>query len=140
MPEKKTVRKAQAKKRKGLAPSSQAGEFVKEEIDHIREGKHGAKSPQQAIAIGLSKARQSGVKIPDKKGGRVSKKKSNIHQKSVSAKRSKAAEKRLKREPRSTVSSNVLSMQAHRAAMKRSPKDRSEAAKKAAATRKKNAA
>lgn len=66
MPEKRTVKRAQAAKRAGKAPSTQAGEFVHEEIEHIREGKHGARSAKQAIAIGLSKARRAGVKIPKK--------------------------------------------------------------------------
>lgn len=67
MPEKKTLRRAQKAKNQGKAPTTQAGEFVREEIHHIRQGKHGASSPQQAIAIGLSKARRAGVKIPAKK-------------------------------------------------------------------------
>jgi hypothetical protein len=69
MPEKKTIRRAQADKRAGKAPSSQAGEFVREELDHVREGKHGARSTKQAIAIGLSKARRAGVKLPPPKKG-----------------------------------------------------------------------
>src|SRR5260221_12323261 len=64
MPEKKTLERARKDKREGKAPSTQAGEFVREEIDHIREGKHGARSAKQAIAIGLSKARRAGVKLP----------------------------------------------------------------------------
>ena len=145
MPEKKTIKKAQKKKREGKAPSTQAGEFVKEEFHHIRKGKHGARNPQQAIAIGLSKARQSGVKIPKKKGAKAPTKKSTIHQKSVSSKRSKAGVKRMKKEPRYSASSNVISMQAFRAARERSARERSArersaAAKKAAATRKRKAA
>src|SRR3954447_1536237 len=69
MPEKKTIERARKDKQEGKAPSTQAGEFVREEMDHIREGKHGARSPQQAIAIGLSKARRAGVDLaPPKKG------------------------------------------------------------------------
>ena len=69
MPEKQTLRRARKKKREGKAPSTQAGEFVREEMHHIREGKHGAKSKKQAVAIGLSKARRAGVKLkPPKKG------------------------------------------------------------------------
>lgn len=69
MPEKKTIRRAQEKKRAGKAPTTQAGEFVREEIQHIRKGKHGARSTKQAIAIGLSKARKAGVKLkPPAKG------------------------------------------------------------------------
>src|SRR5260370_26780894 len=72
MPEKETIRKARKDKREGKAPSTQAGEFVHEEIDHIREGKHGARSAQQAIAIGLSKARRAGVDLPPPEPGAVS--------------------------------------------------------------------
>jgi hypothetical protein len=64
MPEKKTLERARKDKREGKAPSTQAGEFVREEIEHIREGKHGARSTKQAIAIGLSKARRAGVDLP----------------------------------------------------------------------------
>src|SRR6266403_339448 len=72
MPEKKTLQRARADARKGKAPSSQAGEFVREEMEHIRKGKHGARSAKQAIAIGLSKARRAGVKLPPPKKGKVS--------------------------------------------------------------------
>src|SRR6185369_5791607 len=72
MPEKKTIERARRDKRQGKAPSTQAGEFVREEIEHIREGKHGARSTKQAIAIGLSKARRSGVKLPAPKEGEAS--------------------------------------------------------------------
>jgi len=68
MPEKTTLKRARRDKRQGKAPSTQAGEFVREEMHHVREGKHGARSTKQAIAIGLSKARRSGVKVPRKKG------------------------------------------------------------------------
>ena len=64
MPEKKTIERARRDKAQGKSPSTQAGEFVKEEMEHIRGGKHGARSTKQAIAIGLSKARRSGVKLP----------------------------------------------------------------------------
>src|SRR5919197_69606 len=64
VPEKETVEKAQKAKRAGKAPTTQAGEFVREEMHHVREGKHGARSPEQAIAIGLSKARRAGVELP----------------------------------------------------------------------------
>ncbi len=67
MPEKETLERARKAKRKGKAPTSQAGEFVREEMEHIREGKHGAQSTKQAIAIGLSKARRAGVKLPPPK-------------------------------------------------------------------------
>src|SRR3954469_4035171 len=71
MPEKETLKRARRDKRQGKAPSTQAGEFVREEMDHIREGKHGARSPQQAVAIGLSKARRAGVDLPPPKKGRA---------------------------------------------------------------------
>src|SRR5258706_4121011 len=71
MPEKKTVERARKAKRQGKAPSTQAGEFVREEMDHIRQGKHGARSTKQAIAIGLSKARRAGVKLPPPARGTV---------------------------------------------------------------------
>jgi len=64
MPEQETIERARKDEREGKSPSTQAGEFVRQEMDHIREGKHGARSPQQAIAIGLSKARRAGVKLP----------------------------------------------------------------------------
>src|SRR2546421_6292065 len=72
MPEKRTVDRARRDARAGKAPSTQAGEFIREEIHHIREGKHGARSPKQAIAIGLSKARRAGVELPPPKKGKVS--------------------------------------------------------------------
>jgi hypothetical protein len=69
MPEKRTIERARKDATEGKAASTQAGEFVREEMEHIREGKHGASSPKQAIAIGLSKARRAGVKVgPPKKG------------------------------------------------------------------------
>ena len=74
MPEKKTIERAERDKREGKAPTTQAGEFVREEIEHIREGRHGARSPEQAIAIGLSKARRAGVDLPVPKKGTVSEK------------------------------------------------------------------
>ena len=72
MPSKATIRRARQKKRKGESPGSQAGEFIREEIHHVREGKHGARSAKQVIAIGLSKARRAGVKLPPPKKGTVS--------------------------------------------------------------------
>src|SRR2546421_13050035 len=74
MPEKETLDRAAEDKAEGKSPSTQAGEFVREEIEHIREGKHGARSAKQAIAIGLSKARRAGVKLPAPKKGKASKK------------------------------------------------------------------
>jgi hypothetical protein len=144
MPEKETLKRARKDKREGKAASTQAGEFVREEMDHIREGKHGARSPEQAIAIGLSKARRSGVKLPPPEKGEASaatrkrasqdlKKASS--KKKPSAKRSRATTSALKRESRKAASKMALSKQATRAARKRSPSDRSAAARKAARTR-----
>ena len=69
MPEEEPIERAREDKREGKSPSTQAGEFVREEMEHIREGEHGARSPEQAIAIGLSKARRAGVKLPPPKRG-----------------------------------------------------------------------
>src|SRR5215204_4371098 len=121
MPEKETLERARKDKREGKAPSTQAGEFVKEEIEHIREGKHGARSTKQAIAIGLSKARRAGVKLPPPKPGQASEQtrkqakrdlaKGGKEQK-PSPKRSAAAKKALQKEGRSAVSKQALSKQA----------------------------
>ena len=147
MPEKETLKRARRDKREGKAPSTQAGEFVREEIEHIREGKHGARSTKQAIAIGLSKARRAGVKLPPSKGSseetkeqaeRDLEKGSKGGTKRKSAKRSRATRTALKRESRSAASKRALSKQARSAAKRRSAADRSRAAKKGAATRKKS--
>lgn len=147
MPEKKTIRRARRDKREGKAPSTQAGEFVRETIEDIRKGKHGARSTKQAIAIGLSKARRAGVKLPPPKEGEA-KKETVEHAKrdyrkgqeggakKTNPRRAKATTRALKREPRRTASSQALSRQAKQAARKRSPKERSAAARKAARTRK----
>lgn len=143
MPEKETLERARKDKREGKAPSTQAGEFVREEMEHIREGQHGARSPEQAIAIGLSKARRAGVKLPAPKTGKASKKKKAKQdlakgaKKSAkpSAKRSRATKSALKREGRKAASKKALSKQATKAARKRSASSRSAAAKKAARTR-----
>src|SRR3954471_7335931 len=74
MPEKRTLDRARQDKREGKAPTTQAGEFVREEMEHVRKGKHGARSTKQAIAIGLSKARRSGVDLPPPKKGTTSEK------------------------------------------------------------------
>src|SRR5215475_9270434 len=145
MPEQETLEKAEQDKEEGKSASTQAGEFVREEIEHVREGKHGARSTKQAIAIGLSKARRAGVDLPPpetgskrtrrqaardlKKGKKKSAKKS--------AKRSRATSRALKREGRIAASKRALSRQARSAAAKRSAASRSRAAKKAARTRKK---
>ncbi len=140
MPEKETLERARKDKREGKAPSTQAGEFVREEMDHIREGKHGARSPEQAIAIGLSKARRAGVKLkPPRKGKasttRSAKQASRRSGKKTSAKRSRAVRAALKHEGHSAASPKALAQHARTAARKRSAKSRSASAKKAARTR-----
>lgn len=146
MPEKETLEAAAQDKREGKAPSTQAGEFVHEEIEHVREGKHGARSTKQAIAIGLSKARRAGVKLPPPKkasketkeqAARDTRKAKSTGTPKKSAKRSRATLAALKREGHSAASKKALSRQATRAAAKRSAASRSRSAKKAAATRKK---
>jgi hypothetical protein len=144
MPEKKTIERARRDKRQGKSPSTQAGEFVREEIEHIREGEHGARSAKQAIAIGLSKARRAGVDLKPPKKGKASEKtrksakqayeKGKRHE-PISRTRSRARVKALKREGRTAVSSQALSRQAHSAARDRTASERSAAAKQAAKTK-----
>ena len=142
MPEKKTLERAQEDAREGKAPSTQAGEFVREEIEHIREGKHGARSAKQAIAIGLSKARRAGVKLPPPKKGKASERTRtqaarNYHEGqespggAVSPTRSRAIKKALQREGTQAASHLALSRQAHASARRRSAASRSRAAQKA---------
>ena len=140
MPEKETIERARQDKREGKAPSTQAGEFVREEIEHIREGKHGARSTKQAIAIGLSKARRAGVDLPPSKGSSEETREQaerDMHRagKKPSPRRSRATSKALKREGHSAASKQALSRQARAAANKRSAASRSRSAKKAAKTR-----
>jgi hypothetical protein len=144
MPEKETIRKARQDKRQGKAPSTQAGEFVHEEIEHVRQGKHGARSTKQAIAIGLSKARRAGVKLaPPRKGQTSASTRAHAqhdletgaaHRK-PSATRSRATRKALKHASHSTASTQALSRQATSAARKRSATSRHEAAVKASRTK-----
>jgi hypothetical protein len=146
MPEKKTLARARRDKAQGKAPSTQAGEFVREEIEHVREGKHGARSTKQAIAIGLSKARRAGVALPPPKKGTTSERtrKSAARDaargrskkaRPVSAKRSRATRKALAKEGHAAASPKALARQAKKAARRRGPSARSAAAKKAARTR-----
>lgn len=146
MPEEKTIERAQEAEEEGKAPSTQAGEFVREEMHHIREGKHGARSTKQAIAIGLSKARRAGVDLEPPAEGEASEKTRKQAKKALkkgktgqkaSAKRSRATKKALKREPRKAASKAALSRQAKAAAKKRTKAERSASARKAAKTRKK---
>jgi hypothetical protein len=127
MPEKRIIERARKDAREGKAPSTQAGEFVREEIEHIREGKHGARSTEQAIAIGLSKARRAGVDLPPPKTGRASAATRRKAQQDLkragskpSAKRSAAVRAELKREPHTAASRGALSKHAKQAARKRS--------------------
>ena len=148
MPEKATLKKARADKRAGKAPSTQAGEFVHEEIEHVREGKHGARSTKQAIAIGLSKARRAGVKLPPPpasakettKRSAASASRAGARHRKPAARRSRAMRRKLQREPHNTVSTKALSRQATSAARRRSPAARKRSAEKAARTRRRNAA
>ena len=129
MPERKTMERAQRAKRQGKAPTTQAGEFVREEIEHVREGKHGARSAKQAIAIGLSKARRAGVKLPPPKRGQASartrksaardNRRGQREAKRTNAKRARASLRALKRESRRTTSRKALSKQAKSAARRR---------------------
>lgn len=142
MPDKTTIEKAEQDKAEGKSPSTQAGEFVHDEIKKIRKGKHGARSAKQAIAIGLSEARRAGVDLPPPKtGSKELKKKAKRDtekgrsHKPVSRKRSRATIKALKKEPTTTVSRSELSKQAKQAAAKRTKAERSAAARKAATTK-----
>ena len=142
MPDAATRKRAVADKRQGKSASTQAGEYVKEEMDHIREGKHGARSAKQAIAIGLSKARRAGVALKAPKSASVTTRRKAAEDTAaakrphkVSAKRSRATTSALKREGRGAASKTALSRQATGAAKKRTAKSRSTAAKKAARTR-----
>jgi hypothetical protein len=146
MPEKRIIERARQDAREGKAPSTQAGEFVREEMEHIREGKHGARSTKQAIAIGLSKARRAGVKLPPPKEGEASEETRtqatrNYAQgqkspdKKPSPTRSRATTKALKREGTKAASSSALSRQASASARSRGPADRRRAAQKAVRTK-----
>jgi hypothetical protein len=130
MPERKTLERARKDRQQGKAPTTQAGEFVREEMEHIREGKHGARSPKQAIAIGLSKARRAGVKLkPPKKGEATARTRKSAERayragqsgkrKKPSPRRSRATLQALKREPKRAASRKALSKQARSAAARR---------------------
>jgi hypothetical protein len=134
MASKRTIERAKAAKRAGKSASTQAGEFVRAEIDKVHAGKHGVRNAKQAIAIGLSEARRAGVKIPAK--GKAAKTKRGTQKRKPSAKRSAAAVKALKKEGSAGASHRALSKQTRAAAKKRGAKARKTSAKKAAATRK----
>ena len=148
MPEKETLRRAQRDRRQGKAASTQAGEFIREEMHHIREGKHGARSAKQAVAIGLSKARRAGVELKAPAKGKTSaatRRKAERDyarghgapaKRAATTRRARSSENALKREGRSAASHTALSRQASGAARRRPASARSAAAKKAARTRK----
>jgi Family of unknown function (DUF6496) len=146
MSEQSTIERAQEDAREGKSPSTQAGEFVREEFHHIREGKHGARSAKQAIAIGLSKARRAGVKLPPPTKGKSSatvrrhaerdyEKGQHNDDGQASRKRSRATLKALRREGRQAASSRAISRQTHSAARRRTASERSHAAQRAVATK-----
>ena len=131
MPSKTTVKRAKADLRAGKKPSTAAGEFVREEMEHIREGKHGARSTKQAIAIGLSKARRAGVPLQAPEEGSTSRRtrqsakrdlatgQGRRKPRSTSARRRRSTAKALRNEPRSAASHRALSRQAKQAARRR---------------------
>ena len=147
MPEHETIERARQDKREGKSPTTQAGEFVREEMHHVREGKHGARSTKQAIAIGLSKARRAGVDLPPPKKGQTSERTRKSAARAYarghgapaktkpSAKRSRAIHKALEREGKSAASHAAQARQAHSAARQRTASERSAAAKKASRTK-----
>ena len=146
MPEQQVKEQARRDKEQGKSPSTQAGEFVREEMHHIREGKHGAQSPQQAIAIALSKARRAGVGIPPPKRGVSSKIRAQPRRDSQKGKgsanrkpstvRSRATLGALKREGHSAASPASLSKHARIVGRQRRTQSRHQSARKAAQTRK----
>jgi hypothetical protein len=144
MPEKATIERARKDKRQGKSPTTQAGEFVREEIHHVREGKHGARSTKQAIAIGLSKARRSGVKLPappasaspgTKKSAAYASRAARQSTRASSPRRSRAARRALKREGRQAATTKALSRQATSSARRRTASARRQAAQKAVRTK-----
>jgi len=143
MPDKATVERARRDRREGKRPSTQAGEFVREEMHHIREGRHGARSTKQAIAIGLSKARRAGVKLgrPPRSAKATTRRSAASAARAArsgrkpAAKRARASERALRREPRAAASRTALARQARAAARRRGRKARKASARKAVATK-----
>lgn len=145
MPEKEVIERAERDKEKGKSPSTQAGEFVREEFEHVREGKHGARSPQQAIAIGLSKARRAGIKLPPPKRGKTSARSRKQAERDVqkgkrprrapSRRRSRAVENALRKESTRSASHAAISAQARRSARRRGSASRHAAARRAVHTK-----
>ncbi len=163
MPEKRTMERARRARRQGKAPSTQAGEFVREEIHHVHEGRHGARSVKQAIAIGLSKARRAGVAVGGRKGAAKSTRgrrataagrgaeargrgaagvrrgaSSGGGRGKASTRRAQASQRALRREGHGAASHRALARQGRAAASRRPPSQRSAAAHKAARTRREN--
>jgi hypothetical protein len=144
MPEQETLERAERDKAEGKSPATQAGEFIREEIHHLREGKHGARSTKQVIAIGLSKARRAGVKLPPppKSVGKEARQQAARDQakgatkRRPSPKRALAALKALKRYGRSAASPAALARQARSSARRRTPRARSASARRAVRSRK----
>jgi len=145
MPERATVERAKQKLRRGRSASTAAGEFVREEMHHIREGKHGARSTKQAIAIGLSKARRAGVPLRAPARGKATTKRAakrayevGQHQRkprAPSKTRGRAVSRALRREPHRAASHRALASQAHTSARRRGSRARSASAQKAARTK-----
>jgi hypothetical protein len=146
MPDRRTIERARRDKRQGKSASTQAGEFVRDEIRKVRRGKHGARSPQQAIAIGLSEARRAGVRLRPPRKGKAKARTRRSAEYAYEAGQGKrktrrrprvarAVERALKREPHRTASRAALSKQTRRAASRRSAASRSAAARKAVKTK-----
>src|SRR3989440_11168023 len=143
MPEKETLERAKKDKREGKAASTQAGEFVREEIEHVREGKHGTRSTKQAIAIGLSKARRAGVKLPSPPASAKATTRRSADSASRAAgrgthrsrRRSRAISRALKHEGHSAASKQALARQARTTAQRRGSAARRAAARKAVRTK-----
>jgi len=143
MPDKETIERAHEDAREGKSPSTQAGEFVREEMEHVREGKHGARSTKQAIAIGLSKARRAGVKLPaSKRSSKRTKKqakrdlsKGRKRRRKTSSTRSRAVRGALRREGHKAASRRSLSKQARTSARRRTASERTASARQASRTK-----
>jgi hypothetical protein len=146
MPEEEVIRRAERDKREGKSASTQAGEFVREEMHHVREGKHGARSPQQVIAIGLSKARRAGVNLPAPRRGKTSDRTlrqaerelsrgRSSHKRRPSKRRSRATLRALQREGHSAATLRALGRHAHSAARRRGRRSLHGAAVKAVRTK-----
>ena len=146
MPEQETLERARRDEKEGKSASTQAGEFVREEMEHVRQGKHGARSSQQAVAIGLSKARRAGIKLPppsrSKTSAKTRRQAKREYEKgqsgqshTASPRRSRGVRKALKREGREAASHASLARHARAAARRRGSADRSRSAQQAAQTK-----